>query len=193
MQDNNKEKKQHLRYDHNPYWDKVYISQIRFNETVQLANTETGEVSEFVKSVEVWDRKKHNKVFSAFYAKVAKLKGEVPLRLLMYIQSLVDKDQDFVDIDIEEATEYCGCKPRAYTDAINNLLDLDFIARGTKRNRYYFNVSLFYNGKRKIGKDKNEAIKKHNEQKGNREFDRAEQVGAEGLAAHKGEGEGQDG
>lgn len=94
-----------------------------------------------------------NTEFTKLYGAAAKelLKLSVPgLKMLAFIFTIINRDKDWVLIDIETAMEWCeySSRTRVY-EGLCSLLQHKFLCRKTGRGgEYYINVNYFFNGKR---------------------------------------------
>lgn len=67
----------------------------------------------------------------------------------MYVITNLKKDNDFIDIDPIQAVRTTKVhKVSILNDALLKLCEVGFLAPSTENNRFWINVSFFYNGKR---------------------------------------------
>lgn len=71
------------------------------------------------------------------------------VRLLMYVMSIVKPNQDHFTLNIDEACDYTGYKTqKTIRQALGELIENNFIARGWHSFHYYINPTIFFNGDR---------------------------------------------
>jgi len=95
------------------------------------------------------DQTEFTKVYLPAYVAMKQL--SVPgIRLLAYLMTLLQKDKDWVRIDIGDAMDWMGYESRTNIySGIVALLEAGFISRKTGHNgEYFINVAYMFNGKR---------------------------------------------
>jgi len=118
-----------------------------------MVDTDSGEVvflsdQEKVKLI-LKDTSEFCKVYTPAFEKIKDL--TMPgISMLSYVLSIIQKDTDWIRIDVSEAMKHSGYNSRSNVySGILCLLKNDFISRKTGAGgEYFLNVSLLFNGKR---------------------------------------------
>ncbi len=144
-------------YDRNPVdivnQDLKLISSVKKGKVKHLQNLETGEqmnVQELDKQVSYFvDAKEYRKLYVAGFGNIAKL-SSAGLKVWCYVLARLVPCKDEIEINMSDVMEYTGYKTKANVySGIINLLENEMLFRKSL-NKYYININIFFNGKRKI-------------------------------------------
>ena len=143
-------------YEENPVnilsVDLKLFSPVKKGKVKHLQNLETGEqisVQELAKQESYFsDSREYRKIYVEDLSGIANL-SSAGLRMWCYVLSRLPAKKDELQINISDAMDYTGYKTKAniYTGIVN-LLENKMLFR--KKNGYYININVFFNGKRKI-------------------------------------------
>lgn len=68
------------------------------------------------------------------------------LKLLIWIMFNVEKDKDYIVIDIADFKKYSGCSHTSYCTAIDNLTAMGVIMNNSGSNVFWINPAIFFYG-----------------------------------------------
>lgn len=116
-----------------------------------LVDNQTGDVEGQVAFIKFqkYDPDKFVKVFTNRIGAFFDL-DKSSLKVLSYIMNITRPDLDYVIFDQEDCSEFTHYRSKAtILSAVSKLIELKFIARSHRKDIYFINPSIFFNGDRK--------------------------------------------
>lgn len=99
------------------------------------------------------DSRPYKKVYNEVLEKARNLNTPAT-KVWYYILRNLEQDQNIIKVPIKDCLLFCGYKATSrstYYNAINELVENDFIAYSTDTFKYWINTDFFYNGNRMKG------------------------------------------